>query len=75
MVTTDSMNRAKLVNDGEVFTRRQDAPMCHDMATVAYVSRPEFIKRSKGIWDGIVRLLDVPAYSAIDIDTFYDYIG
>ena len=73
MVTTDSMNRARLVNNGEVFTRRQDAPMCHDMTTVAYVSRPEFIKRSKGIWDGIVRAVDVPSYSAIDIDTFYDY--
>ena len=73
MVTTDSMNRARLVNNDEVFTRRQDAPMCHDMTTVAYVSRPEFIKRSKGIWDGIVRAVDVPSYSAIDIDTFYDY--
>ena len=43
----------KLVIEGDTeYQRRQDVPVVYDLTTVAYVTRPEFIKRSKGIFDG-----------------------
>ena len=52
--------------------RRQDAPACYDMATVAYVANPEFVLHSEGLFDGRVRAVHVPPERAIDIDTALD---
>ncbi|QRM20154.1 NTP transferase domain-containing protein [Dechloromonas sp. TW-R-39-2] len=54
-------------------TRRQDVPVVYDMATVAYVIRPEFVFSSDAIFKGRVRAVQVPKQRAIDIDTLYDF--
>ena len=73
MVTNNSEGYAQLVNTSQGFNRRQDSPECQDMATVAYIARPSFIKNNESIWDGNVKAIKVPQHTAVDIDTFYDY--
>ena len=73
MVIDNGEGYAQLVNSSQGFNRRQDSPECQDMATVAYVTRPSFIKNNKNLWDGNVKAIKVPQHTAIDIDTFYDY--
>lgn len=53
--------------------RRQDAPVVYDMATVAYVVRPEFIEKAGSIFEGRVGAVTVPVERAIDIDTQLDF--
>ena len=53
--------------------RRQDAPVVYDMATVAYVARPEFVMNHPGIFAGRVRAVTVPTERAVDIDTLLDF--
>ncbi len=73
MVTLDKNQLARLVlGNGEV-KRRQDAMSCFDITTVAYVSRPEFILNSTGIWDGSVVGVEVPRSRSIDVDDEYDF--
>lgn len=55
------------------FTRRQDAPDFYDMTTVAYVTRPSFIKEKTGIFDGNMNAHIVPIERAVDIDTEEDF--
>lgn len=54
-------------------TRRQDAPAVFDMATVAYVARPQFVMQQMGTFKGRVRAVKVPVERAIDIDTQFDF--
>jgi N-acylneuraminate cytidylyltransferase len=56
-----------------IVSRRQDAPVVFDMATVAYVARPEFVMKNNTIFEGRVRSVHVPAERAIDIDTLLDF--
>jgi CMP-N-acetylneuraminic acid synthetase len=53
--------------------RRQDAPIVFDMATVAYVIRPEFVMTHNSHFQGRVRAVHVPSERAIDIDTLLDF--
>jgi N-acylneuraminate cytidylyltransferase len=53
--------------------RRQDVPVVYDMATVAYVIRPEFVFSCDAIFKGRVRAVQVPKERAIDIDTLLDF--
>lgn len=53
--------------------RRQDVPVVYDMATVAYVARPEFVMSHNGTFEGRVRAVHVPTERAIDIDTLLDF--
>lgn len=53
--------------------RRQDVPTVFDMATVAYVARPEFVMTHNGAFEGRVRAVHVPKERAIDIDTLLDF--
>lgn len=53
--------------------RRQDAPPVFDMATVAYVVRPEFVMTHMATFEGRVRAVHIPAERAIDIDTLLDF--
>jgi CMP-N-acetylneuraminic acid synthetase len=53
--------------------RRQDAPIVFDMATVAYVIRPEFVLTHNSHFQGRVRAVHVPSKRAIDIDTLLDF--
>lgn len=54
-------------------SRRQDAPLVSDMATVCYVIRPEFVMTRSGIFEGRVRAVYVPKERALDIDTTLDF--
>lgn len=53
--------------------RRQDAPAVYDMATVAYVARPEFVMTHDATFEGRVRAVHVPTERAVDIDTLLDF--
>lgn len=53
--------------------RRQDAPTVYDMATVAYVARPEFVLQETRLFAGKVRIVHVPTERSIDIDTLLDF--
>ena len=74
MVCLDGDGHARLViePDGKI-VRRQDAPAVFDVTTVAYAARPGFILASKGLWDGCVGMVEVPAERALDIDTPFDF--
>lgn len=56
------------------FHRRQDAPAVYDIATVAYVARPEFVLSADRLFDGNIRAVQIPRERAIDIDTEFDLI-
>ncbi len=73
MVTIDSSGLAKLVMKDSSIYRRQDAPSCFDITTVAYIGRPDFIISSKGIWDGKVAAVEIPFERSIDIDSPIDF--
>jgi CMP-N-acetylneuraminic acid synthetase len=75
-------NMVKRNQDGSVglvmdaprsIARRQDAPEVFDMATVAYVARPDFVLERTGIFSGKVGAVKVPVERAIDIDTIIDF--
>ena len=74
MVRKNRDGLLKLVGEGKKeFQRRQDVPVVYDLTTVAYVTNPEFIKRSNGIFDGRVSGVEIPIERAIDIDTELDF--
>jgi CMP-N-acetylneuraminic acid synthetase len=54
-------------------TRRQDAPVVYDMATVAYVLSTEFVLTKNSIFEGRVSAVKVPRERAVDIDTLLDF--
>jgi CMP-N-acetylneuraminic acid synthetase len=62
-----------LMKNDKRYTRRQETPVIFDMTTVAYVSRPEYIKKATGIFDGKVKGVEIPAERALDIDTELDF--
>lgn len=53
--------------------RRQDAPVVYDMTTVAYAARPSFVLERGGLFEGRMRVVEVPAERALDIDTAFDF--
>jgi N-acylneuraminate cytidylyltransferase len=74
MVKLGSGGEASLVIPPERgIVRRQDAPEVFDMTTLAYVARTAFIKRAAGLFDGKVRVVEVPPERALDIDTPFDF--
>ena len=62
-----------LIKNDNCYTRRQETPAVFDMTTVAYVSRPDFIINSSGIFEGQVKGVEIPAERALDIDTELDF--
>ena len=73
MVKRNAAGVVTLAIEGSQYSRRQDAPQLFDITTVAYVARPEFVLRSQGMFDGNVRLVEVPPERALDIDSAYDF--
>ena len=71
MVQQEPTGNVCLLVEG-VYVRRQDAPVGYDMATVAYVLRPEFILEKQRLWDGRVKGVEIPPERALDIDTPLD---
>ncbi len=75
MVRHDEQGYARLVIEpAGAVSRRQDAPRVHDITTVAYAARPDFILAADRLFDGRVRSVTVPAERALDIDTPYDFM-
>lgn len=88
VITVTNANRSPYFNmvkanlDGTVglvippqsaITRRQEAPVVYDMATVCYVANPMFVMTHHSIFDGRVKAVHVPIERAIDIDTYLDF--
>jgi N-acylneuraminate cytidylyltransferase len=74
MVALDPDGAARLViPPAQGVTRRQDAPVVYDMTTVAYAARPDFVRDRAGLFDGRLRVVEVPAERALDIDTPFDF--
>ena len=62
-----------LLESKEGYSRRQDVPKVYNMTTVAYVTRPNFIKSNEKLFDGRVKAVLVPKERAIDIDDEVDF--
>ncbi|WP_034609046.1 cytidylyltransferase domain-containing protein [Desulfovibrio aminophilus] len=73
MVRLDEDGYASLLMPLGDVARRQDAPAAFDMTTVAYVTSPRFIREHSGLFQGRVRVVEVPAERAVDIDTELDF--
>ena len=74
MVKSNEDGSVGLVNPPEsAISRRQDAPVVYDMATVCYVLNPKFVMTHNSIFSGVVRAVRVPSERAIDIDTLLDF--
>ncbi len=74
MVTLDDKGFAKLILENNYqIVRRQDAPPTFDITTVAYAARPSFIMQANGIFEGIVKTVEIPPERSLDIDTLYDF--
>lgn len=74
MVKTDADGTVGLVIPPQsVISRRQDAPIVYDMATVAYVARPEFVMTHNATFEGRVKAVHVPTERAVDIDKLLDF--
>ena len=54
-------------------TRRQDAPKIFDIASIAWVTNPNFVLLNDNLYDGKVGAIEVPAERALDIDTMLDF--
>ena len=74
MVKFNADGSVGLVNPPQsTITRRQDAPIVYDVATVCYVANPEFVMTHNSTFEGRVRAVNVPSERAIDIDTLLDF--
>lgn len=74
MVTLDASGLARVViPPSKGVTRRQDAPIVYDMATVAYVVRPEHVLETDRLFDGRVGAVELPRRRCVDIDTLEDF--
>jgi CMP-N-acetylneuraminic acid synthetase len=74
MVKTNLDGSVGLVNPPQAgISRRQDAPVVYDMATVCYVANPMFVMTHNATFEGRVRAVHVPVERAIDIDTLFDF--
>ena len=62
-----------IIKNDSSYTRRQETPKIFDMTTVAYVTRPEFVKNASGVFDGQVKGIEIPPERALDIDTELDF--
>ena len=75
-------NMVSINGDGKVelvcklddsLSRRQDAPVVYDIATVVYCSTPAHILRVNGLFEGEVISIEVPKERAVDIDDIHDF--
>ena len=73
MVQFKGDGEVKRVLDDMIITRRQNAPECFDLTTIAYVARPNYILKADHMWEGVVVGVKVRAEHSIDIDNHFDY--
>jgi CMP-N-acetylneuraminic acid synthetase len=67
-----NLNAKLLMQQKTKYTNRQLTPRTYDLTTVAYASRPSYIMRMKNIFDGKVKLSEIPTSRALDIDELFD---
>ena len=62
-----------LVNNSKkkIFSR-QKAPKVYDLTTIAYVTKPDYIRRSNSIFQGKLDINLVGKINSIDIDDYED---
>lgn len=73
MVRLDEQGHARLVLEPpERIYRRQDAPVVHDVGTVAFVVKPTYVMSATSLYDGVVGTVIVPVERSLDIDTEFD---
>jgi N-acylneuraminate cytidylyltransferase len=73
MVRDKSDGAVELVMKDFQVSRRQDAPVIHDLATVCYVANSEFVLSHDSMFEGRVKAVNVPKERAIDIDSLLDF--
>ena len=73
MVVKNDDNAIDLICKQSIYNRRQDAPDCFEITTVAYCTTPQYIQNSSGIWNGKVKAAIAPREFCIDIDSELDY--
>jgi N-acylneuraminate cytidylyltransferase len=75
MMTVASDGSAHLLLPSQrTVTRRQDAALAYDLATVAYVTSPGYIVSCGDVLAGRVRLVEIPRMRALDIDDELDLL-
>lgn len=72
MIEINKKGYAKVVNDKRRFYRRQDAPTVYAMSTICFIADPNFILKTKHIFNGNVSVAKFDKESSIDIDDIYD---
>lgn len=73
MVEIDKYKNARIVNSKKKFFRRQDAPKVYSLTTVCFILNPNFILKSKNLFDGNIGTIKFPKKYSIDIDDQYDF--
>jgi len=73
MVKDKSDGTVTLVIEDSQVSRRQDALIIRDLATVCYVASPEFVMSHNSIFEGRVKAVNVPRERAVDIDSLLDF--
>jgi N-acylneuraminate cytidylyltransferase len=63
-----------LIEDEEIYYRRQDVPNSYDLTTLAYVAKPDFIISTDNLFSGRVKVFLVPKERSIDIDSHFDFV-
>ena len=75
MVSINCDGKVELVcKPDDSLSRRQDAPVVYDIATVVYCSTPAHILRVNGLFEGEVISIEVPKERAVDIDDIHDFM-
>lgn len=74
MITVDTAGYATIAmpTDAHII-RRQEAPPVFDMTTVCYVTTPNFILEHDAVFQGKVKMVEIPPERAVDIDTELDF--
>tara|TARA_B100000965_G_C19603076_1_gene764197 strand:+ start:10283 stop:10978 length:696 start_codon:yes stop_codon:yes gene_type:complete len=68
-----TLNGYKLFIHNNKFFRRQDVPQTYDVSTNFYVTNSNFINKTKHIYDGKIKIVEIPKERSIDIDDKYDF--
>lgn len=75
LVELDEAGNPRLVKQpGGSIIGRQQAPKVLQLVAGCYVAAPAFIQANHGIWSGKLRLVEIPAERAVDIDTEIDFL-
>ncbi len=73
MLKVNAQGLSEKFMDSAQIDRRQDTEKAYNMTTVAYVSRPNFILSHDFCWQGRIKMQEVDALNAVDIDDSSDF--